>query len=528
MKRDSRSAGSLRPSWIVSGALPAVRSCHPPRGDSRSSAIESAREASSVPYSLNREATRDALPSGPASCGNAPANSAVKTSPSVSSSAPSVQRASGWCSTTVMRSVSGHSRRSATVFTQGTRCSESRASGSRRVKNVPRSSSRTTAARCAALARRSSPSITTCRSANAGCRTAQAAAPHADSPSAASAKASASTFNWRGLSHMRASEDFDAKIGKADARLFRRHRHQAVAGHPGRSVHLEELPRPVGTKDEIESTPAARAYQPESLQRFRLDRTLHRPFDPARTEVPRFVGEILVVIVVIALRRLDADERQGAIAEDGRGQLGAGNEFLGEHQIVVLLGLAVRDRELVVIDGADLGEADGRTLARGLDDQRQTQLGDHGPPVGPCVDDAVARRRDAACEPHQLRAPLVHRERRTHDAAARVRNAQRLERALDGAVLAEAAVQRDERALEALGLELVEGALGRIERVRVHALALQRSQDRVAGEERDLSLRARSAHQHGDFAEFAQWTPGLAGGWIDLAAALRPERAPAP
>ena len=70
------------------------------------------------------------------------------------------------------------------------------------------------------------------------------------------------------------------------------------------------------------------------------------------------------------------------------------------------------------------------------------------------VDDAIARRRDAAREPDELRAPLVHRERRRHHAAAGVRDPQRLERALHGAVLAEAAVQRDEHAVEALALEL--------------------------------------------------------------------------
>ena len=50
------------------------------------------------------------------------------------------------------------------------------------------------------------------------------------------------------------------------------------------------------------------------------------------------------------------------------------------------------------------------------------------------------------------------------DAAAGVRNAQRLQRALHRAVLAEAAVQRDEHALEAVALQVEELALGRIER----------------------------------------------------------------
>ncbi len=46
-------------------------------------------------------------------------------------------------------------------------------------------------------------------------------------------------------------------------------------------------------------------------------------------------------------------------------------------------------------------------------------------------------------------------------------------------------------------------ALRRVERVRIDALLAERLQHRVAGQERDLALGARPAHQHGDFAEFA-------------------------
>ena len=81
--------------------------------------------------------------------------------------------------------------------------------------------------------------------------------------------------------------------------------------------------------------------------------------------------------------------------------------------------------------------------------------------------------------------------------------AQRLERALHGAVLAEPAVQRDEHAVEAFALEVEELPVPGVERVRVHALLDERRQHRVARQERDLALRRRPAHQHGDLAEFA-------------------------
>src|SRR5204862_7403524 len=101
-------------------------------------------------------------------------------------------------------------------------------------------------------------------------------------------------------------------------------------------------------------------------------------------------------------------------------------------------------------------------------------------------------------------APLVHRERGRHDAAARVRDAERLERALHGAVLAEPPVQRDERARVAVALELPQVALARVERVRVDALLAQRAEDAVARHQRNLALRRGSAEQDSDLAEVAR------------------------
>ena len=67
---------------------------------------------------------------------------------------------------------------------------------------------------------------------------------------------------------------------------------------------------------------------------------------------------------------------------------------------------------------------------------------------------------------------------------------QHLERALHRAVLAEAAVQRDEHAREAVALQLAQVALGRIERVRVHALARAAPRARALP---DMSEISRSA-----------------------------------
>ena len=88
--------------------------------------------------------------------------------------------------------------------------------------------------------------MTTWRNANTGCRTAQATAPQASSAAAASVTDQARMLSSRGLSHMGASQDLDAKVGEGHAVGLRRHRHQAVPGHAGRGIDLEELPRAVG------------------------------------------------------------------------------------------------------------------------------------------------------------------------------------------------------------------------------------------------------------------------------------------
>src|SRR5438552_16742521 len=116
-----------------------------------------------------------------------------------------------------------------------------------------------------------------------------------------------------------------------------------------------------------------------------------------------------------------------------------------------------------MVDARDLRDADRRAFARGLDDYWQAELGDDLHPIGIRVDHPITRRRNARREPDELGAPFVHRERGSHHAASRIRDPQRLERALHGAVLAEAAMQCDEDALEAVALELGEIAHGGIE-----------------------------------------------------------------
>ena len=60
------------------------------------------------------------------------------------------------------------------------------------------------------------------------------------------------------------------------------------------------------------------------------------------------------MVVVVALRRFDAYQRQRALAEDADRQLDAGDELLDDDQVVVLGGGAIRDRHFVVVDLGDL------------------------------------------------------------------------------------------------------------------------------------------------------------------------------
>src|SRR6185295_586260 len=111
--------------------------------------------------------------------------------------------------------------------------------------------------------------------------------------------------------------------------------------------------------------------------------------------------------------------------------------------------------------------------------------------------------------PDALGAQLVHRQRRGQHAAAGVWNAEPFEDALHRAVFAEAAVQRDEHALEALLFQGGEVALLWIERVGVDAFRTQRLEHHAAAFEGDLALGRLAAQQHGNLAELHSASPTM-------------------
>ncbi len=137
----------------------------------------------------------------------------------------------------------------------------------------------------------------------------------------------------------------------------------------------------------------------------------------------------------------------------------------------------------------DLGDAEARPGARGLDEDGQAERGHglrHGLRVAlerPRLDDGVRRDRQALAREHELHEVLVHADRRREHAGAHVAHVRELEHALEGAVLAVGPVQERED-----DVDLAQHArhLARREHAQVPTTGRQREEDLLA---RRLDLR---------------------------------------
>ena len=183
------------------------------------------------------------------------------------------------------------------------------------------------------------------------------------------------------------------------------------------------------------------------------------------------VAEILVLIVVIALRRLYADQRQDLVPEKTGGQFFTGNELFRHHKRIVKRRQRIGLRQLR--SDSHLGQTDGRSLVRRLDDQRQTETLRNTGPIAAGIYHLESRRRDAGRCPHHFRAHLVHRQRRSHYAAAGIRNAHQFQCALHRAVFAVTTVQCNEHAGKAVALELKNLTFGRVKSMGIETALLQ-------------------------------------------------------
>ena len=149
-----------------------------------------------------------------------------------------------------------------------------------------------------------------------------------------------------------------------------------------------------------------------------------------RVVVP--VGPVEAVRIDLARQRRD----RVAVAEHAALDLDAGDELLDQHLLVVLE--RELDRVVQLLRREGLGDAHRRAQARRLDEHR----------VAEGVLDGIALPQrdvpghgDAVVAHDRLEEVLVHAERGRGDARADVGNAGKLEQPLDGAVLAERAVE---------------------------------------------------------------------------------------
>ena len=122
---------------------------------------------------------------------------------------------------------------------------------------------------------------------------------------------------------------------------------------------------------------AAQAFDPAQRDLGELKR---EGFDRVFIALHGRHGEVLVLVVVVALRRVDQHHRQGrgvgAKAQHRAGDFFALDEGLAQHIGVVAGGQRHGIGQVGIAH--HLADADRRAFARRLDDQRQAQLVRHG------------------------------------------------------------------------------------------------------------------------------------------------------
>ncbi len=250
------------------------------------------------------------------------------------------------------------------------------------------------------------------------------------------------------------SQHLPAQFLEVDTRGARGHRHQAVVGHAGHGIDLEQQRPATVVGHEIRASPAFGAHCIEGCEREAREMRLGLCRHACGTVVLRIVAVVLGFVVIEGVRRFDADRRQHAPVQYRHGVFSAGDPLLREHRVVDRGSRAIRRLHLFAC--GDLRHADAGTLRRRLHDQRQAEAFESRRAVGDLAQYHRVRRRDTECRREALGAQLVHAQCRTHHAAAGVRQADHLERALCAAVLATRAMQCDEGAVVALCRQLRE------------------------------------------------------------------------
>ena len=251
--------------------------------------------------------------------------------------------------------------------------------------------------------------------------------------------------------------------------------------------------------EEIDAPPAPAADCTESLQRLGANLRFLLGRQSARAQVLRVVAQVFGLVIVELVGWHDADGRQRSVAEDAYRVFAATHIAFGNNQRIGFgcqcIGRAQAAGRL------DLADADAGTFVGRLDEQGQPQACFDRGKIAVGLHQLEIGRGNAHGTPQQLGAPFVHAQGRSHDPAAGIRNTHELECPLHGAVLAVAAMQGNEHAIELR--ERLQRLFCRIETVCVHAAALHGGQHGSATLERHRAFAGTTAQQHRHFAESA-------------------------
>src|SRR3954451_17200311 len=301
------------------------------------------------------------------------------------------------------------------------------------------------------------------------------------------------------------------ELVEADAGGVGRLRQEAPLGGTWDRVGLEDGQLAgLLVEHEIDAREAAAAEQAEDVHgepmRALGDRVAELGGADERRAADRVArGEVVEVL----LARHGLDDRQRVVAED-RDREGAAVDVALEEDLV-----RVRERrhERGRHVGRRAGEADAEraALVGGLDDDRELEaLLDVAERLGRAellergLGERVERgRREAGVEHRVLREHLVGAAHAGRDPRGGVRDAEDLEELLDRAVLAVAAVHRDERHVGRLGAQTGDEVPADVDADDVVAEALQRVLDPRARAQGPLPLERPAALQHGDAAHRA-------------------------
>ena len=114
-------------------------------------------------------------------------------------------------------------------------------------------------------------------------------------------------------------QDPPDEIIEADPDRLRGHRHEGMARHPGRGVHVEEAGLAGGVADEVHPSPPRCPEYVERGSREPLESRLGGRVEAAGAVVLR-AGSVGVfrLVVVELVRGLEPDQRKPGIAQDGR------------------------------------------------------------------------------------------------------------------------------------------------------------------------------------------------------------------